>query len=415
MCCARNRGSAPKALLSRVCNKFAVALVCGAMALIAQPVFAQRGGSWHMGGGGHWSGGGHTSGARSSAGSYSGGSWTQTEPRGGIESRSREEPRDGSEQSRSSVPESGKSWAMPSSSTRLPSGPGGSAKAVRSGRASSETASPPAPRHTTIGFPRDSSGAWRGTPSGNVSEPLRFAGQGDALWQTSAERATSPTANHKQSPNTSSTGQWEIRIGRSDRHKLFGRDDIFRRRFRGHSFFGSGFGFYGFPFVGYGVGLYAYCPAWLDPNWDWQEDLSTACEDLQQQDNSIVAYGADQNDGVSLSDTRQFYGENAWQSGSGAGANSSASGGAESGAIGESRAEATRAPDTLIYLADGTNYSVTSYWLAGGALHYVTSYGGGNAIPIGQIDLQRTVDANAAQGIQFTLRPAPLTNPQDAR
>jgi hypothetical protein len=74
-----------------------------------------------------------------------------------------------------------------------------------------------------------------------------------------------------------------------------------------------------------------------------------------------------------------------------------------------------RAADTLIYLADGTNYAVTSYWLAAGELHYVTSYGGENAVPIAQIDLQRTVDANAEQGVPFTLRPSPPSQTENHR
>jgi hypothetical protein len=67
-----------------------------------------------------------------------------------------------------------------------------------------------------------------------------------------------------------------------------------------------------------------------------------------------------------------------------------------------SAAEAAKPPVT-IYLRDGSSYGVRDYWLAGGSLHYVTSYGGENSIPVEKLDLQRTVDANAAAGVSFVL------------
>ena len=62
----------------------------------------------------------------------------------------------------------------------------------------------------------------------------------------------------------------------------------------------------------------------------------------------------------------------------------------------------------VLVLKDGTTYAVTDYWLMGGRLHYITSYGGENDIDINQLDLQETVDENAQRGINFTLRPTPL-------
>jgi hypothetical protein len=44
--------------------------------------------------------------------------------------------------------------------------------------------------------------------------------------------------------------------------------------------------------------------------------------------------------------------------------------------------------------------------LDAGQLHYVTSYGGENSVDADRVDLQRTVDENAKNGIDFTLRPA---------
>ena len=63
----------------------------------------------------------------------------------------------------------------------------------------------------------------------------------------------------------------------------------------------------------------------------------------------------------------------------------------------------------VLFLKDGTVYAVTEYWVADNKLHYVTNYGGENAIDLDTIDMQRTVDVNAKRGITITLRPAPQT------
>jgi hypothetical protein len=64
-------------------------------------------------------------------------------------------------------------------------------------------------------------------------------------------------------------------------------------------------------------------------------------------------------------------------------------------------------PAATIYLKDGSSYGVTDYWLTGGELHYSTNYGGGNRIPSERLDLQRTVDENAALGVSFILSNKP--------
>ena len=64
----------------------------------------------------------------------------------------------------------------------------------------------------------------------------------------------------------------------------------------------------------------------------------------------------------------------------------------------------------VIVLRDGSSYAVSDYWLAGGKLHYITSYGGENSVDVNQLDLQRTVNDNATRGIEFTLRPTPAAN-----
>ncbi|MGA7916544.1 MAG: hypothetical protein WCA00_15020, partial [Candidatus Acidiferrales bacterium] len=78
---------------------------------------------------------------------------------------------------------------------------------------------------------------------------------------------------------------------------------------------------------------------------------------------------------------------------------------------GQSAGEASQQqPYVILYLKDGSSYAVSDYWLAGGKLHYVTSYGGENVIDESQLDLQRTVNENGARGLDFTLRPEPAGN-----
>ncbi|MGC2727285.1 MAG: hypothetical protein WA224_25220, partial [Candidatus Acidiferrales bacterium] len=72
--------------------------------------------------------------------------------------------------------------------------------------------------------------------------------------------------------------------------------------------------------------------------------------------------------------------------------------------------ETSQQPFVILYLKDGSSYAVSDYWLSGGKLHYVTSYGGENVIDESQLDLQRTVNENATRGVDFTLRPEPAGN-----
>jgi hypothetical protein len=76
--------------------------------------------------------------------------------------------------------------------------------------------------------------------------------------------------------------------------------------------------------------------------------------------------------------------------------------------------ETSQQPYVILYLKDGSSYAVSDYWLAGGKLHYVTSYGGENVIDESQLDLQRTVNENASRGVDFTLRPEPAGNGETA-
>jgi hypothetical protein len=78
---------------------------------------------------------------------------------------------------------------------------------------------------------------------------------------------------------------------------------------------------------------------------------------------------------------------------------------AEATAPPSAAAPSPNADSTVLFLKDGTSFAVTDYWLESGRLHYVTTYGGANAIELEALDTQRTVDENARNGVTFTLRP----------
>jgi hypothetical protein len=62
---------------------------------------------------------------------------------------------------------------------------------------------------------------------------------------------------------------------------------------------------------------------------------------------------------------------------------------------------------------DGTTYTVTDYWRVNDQLHFITSEEGGaksvpHTVPFGDLDVQRTTDADAALGFRFVLRDEPI-------
>jgi len=71
-------------------------------------------------------------------------------------------------------------------------------------------------------------------------------------------------------------------------------------------------------------------------------------------------------------------------------------------------------PATLLALEDGSEFALTQYWLEGHELHYVTTYGGRNSLPVERIDLERTVRDNADRGIRFVLSPRPAGSSRHA-
>jgi hypothetical protein len=62
---------------------------------------------------------------------------------------------------------------------------------------------------------------------------------------------------------------------------------------------------------------------------------------------------------------------------------------------------------------DGTTYSVADFWRVDDQLHFITSEEGGTksvprTVPFANLDLQRTTDANTAQGFKFRMRDEPI-------
>jgi hypothetical protein len=61
----------------------------------------------------------------------------------------------------------------------------------------------------------------------------------------------------------------------------------------------------------------------------------------------------------------------------------------------------------LLYLKDGTMYSVRDCWLAAGELHCIAADRSEGVFQLDRIDFQRTVDENTKRGVPFTLKPNP--------
>jgi hypothetical protein len=61
----------------------------------------------------------------------------------------------------------------------------------------------------------------------------------------------------------------------------------------------------------------------------------------------------------------------------------------------------------LLVLKNGSEHSVTDYWLADGYLEYVSLDRTRSHVPLETLDLQETVVANSRRGLPFVLRSAP--------
>jgi len=341
----------------RVCRlPFGLAAIFVMAVLVLRPqlAIAQHGGGGHAGGGGGHVGGGHFAGF------------------GGSHSRSA-----------SSKTSSNSSAKPPAESTPpviaagVPIGSAASAKEF--------APFSPAPAHTTIGFPPTAPSTTFPTALLRSAGPLSFSGEGHQIWQNFAARSTTaamPPATILLPPHIA-------------------RQPIYMVPY--YPAYYPPFGYYGFsPFLGFGWG-------WgCSPFYPW----AFGCGGFGY--GSSYGYGYDSggdyppawNDSQappSDDDTFSSPSPSTWQN---APADEEAQGNV-----------ATSIPKTLVYLQDGSSYEVTDYWLVDNKLHYVTNYGGENSVSLSQIDVQRTVDANAARGVNFTLHPAPpasLTPPPSA-
>lgn len=251
--------------------------------------------------------------------------------------------------------------------------------------------------NVTLGFPVSGANSWQ--PSTGQARVRSFSGQGRNLWQDSSGAIA----------GAGSIATFGAPAGASTRSQIFpARPGLGLRHFRnrfpifgrgGFGFFGPGFGFFGFN-DGFGFGNGFGCNSFWNSGWgcngfDWGNGWGPGY--------GFGAYypiGAyDQSD--SQDDTSRIYGPYAWQNPP------------ESDSGAQSSVSVSESP-TLIYLKDGTSYAVTNYWLGDSKLHYVTTYGGENAIAVNDLDFQRTVDENAQRGVAFTLKPAPGAPMQSA-
>jgi hypothetical protein len=149
-----------------------------------------------------------------------------------------------------------------------------------------------------------------------------------------------------------------------NRPSFFGRR-FFRRRFFRPRFFGPQFFFGFFPVVGIEAGEYAPSAA---PAGEAEEDAA------------IIP--------------------------------SAATGGAPSDAESMAAAPDHRRPGTtLLVLRDGSVYSVVDYWLGSDdwRVHYVTTYGGKNAVPLDRVDVFKSIEVNLQRGGDFILDSGPHT------
>jgi len=242
------------------------------------------------------------------------------------------------------------------------------------------------PSHVTIGFP-PRSGNPTTFPSAPVhSGPLSFSGQGHEIWQNFPASTSSLASADRNRP---SLGMRPV-----PPHRIHGQPPYFYP----YTFFPA-FGFYGFEPL-FGAGWFPGC----DPIDPWMFGCGAWGLGYGYSNPYGYGYGGyypyapDYSAPPSMDENSGEFGPFTWQ-------NPPGDSGSQS---------SVAAPNSVIYLQGGTNFDVSDYWVSEGKLHYVTSYGGENSVDLGQVDIQRSVDANASRGLSFSLHPAavtPLTPP----
>jgi hypothetical protein len=362
-------------------------MAAGALAFAPQVAFAQHGG----GGGGHFGGGGHSGGGGGHAGGGHSGGSHGSGPGSGIHYGGSPSgaavgpgtPPTNFGRGDSSVISRG---APPSSFVRT-AGPG-FAPGMAAGRVAS------VPQHVTIGFPpasgadgfdmRGSSSVADGASGWRPIAPIRggvlsFSGQGRDIWQDN------PRGSEVRSGN--SNPFLESRPIETQRPHP-GPPGRFHPRFFG-SGYGYGYGFGGFYPWGFGLGFGfgAVC----DPAWDFGCDAYGAPGYGYYGPYAPGLYlGSSGDASEAAPDSSQDYGTYS-----------------EQNTAPSDSSEVSASQATVLYLNDGTSFAVTNYWVADYKLHYIVGGARENTIDLDEIDVQRTVDENAARGVNFTIRPAP--------
>jgi len=328
-------------------------IVCAVvLGLAPQPSFAQHGGGGggsHGGGssgGGHSGGGGHVGpAAGSSAGSVGG------MHAGGATHLS------GASITASNAPYAGSHiWAGPSAGSST-----GSAYVERFAAGNNVWQDPPSARGGSL---MNSTTSVKGNTAARKNSVLASSRPFIA-----PARTRGPLLGNTQTPRPPI-----IFIPRHHHH--FDNDDFF--------FFGGGCSGGFFP---------GFCESglWWGPGYAWGLgcDPVLGCTGYGYPNYGLDSYNSMQ---VESETPSQEYGPFRWQ---------------ESPAGDSASASDASKPAATIYLKDGSSYGVTDYWLTGGELHYITNYGGENSILMERLDLQRTVDENAALGVNFILSNQP--------
>jgi hypothetical protein len=405
------------------------------------------GGGFHGGGGGsfHGGGGGFRSGSGAGGGFHTGGGFQG----GGFRSAPSSPPRMGGGYSRSMPSAPPRSWtgsmARPGGNVYRPnSGSGGGGQRPAFSPPAHATADgqwhsfggTPAGRGFTgppSGARNSASTGWQtfsGNRSAGEAHSVRsFSGQGHTVWENAPmarnvvppsralsnirsaftnsfsgnSRLRSTGTSLSSRPTTGSafrnrpildSPRWNGFGGFNNRHRR-GFGDGFGGGFGGGCWncgFGWGFGFGGWPSWGFGwpwLGYWNWGPSWIDPWWYWR-------------DYSYYDYPAAYSTGYS-NDDYSLYSAPA-ENYSNSEATSAPS---ENRSPTPSLSDADAVDPVLLYMKDGSVYSVSVYWVEGSKLHYILTTGAGNAVELNDVDVERTTVENAKNGVRVTLKPRP--------
>jgi hypothetical protein len=365
----------------------ATVLFAFGLALAPVPILAQHGGG---GGGGGSHGGG---GGGGSHGSFGGGGGSASASSGGAGSHAS----GGSGGGGSHGGSSGGHWWNPfHSGSTTSAAPAKGANSVAAGNIKSESSASAAPERFAAG-----NNTWQEPPSASARAAARVNYYAPA--NVNGSRPYVPLTTSTRAPITSAHGAAVVAAAqhpfqpRRPGNPFFPYSPFFGYYpyFGGFGFGWGGFGpcdpfwgCYGYGFgygfgggLGYfgGLGSYGGYSSGYGPG--WTDASSEGSANVTSPDNvNSYLYAAPGTGGAPAADT-----SDAMQT-----------------------TPADSAPQqtyVLLYLKDGSSFAVSDYWMTGGKLHYITSYGGENAVDEGQIDLQRTVNENAARGVDFSLRP----------